>query len=1305
MSRRARELPHIAAASITLLIALPIGLYLGFQQMRLERELATHTEFHVQLHGQMLADTLKRLGALTEAMADNLSTSDQERNRAVGGALLKAHGNSAHLEVIKGDTTPRIIHTGPDRGPASMHDSSRQADGLLLTRTGTPRNNIYADRLVVSQALSISRHGVPGGFWGYVNAVMPISEILAASGLPRLSQEGFDVRLSYIRDSMSPEVLLFTSSPSPLTEGTSQSIRLEGGGRLQVVLQPKNHVLTQLATVNWLPLAVSCALLYLLVLRLLRRPIELERKVNERTRELDTEKQALQQEAAQRRKAEESLYRSHRLLDSIFEHLPGMILVKRASDLRIARVNRSTEKVLGRPRGALIGRSNEELYDADLAGRLSRSDYQTLIEDGLIELPTERIHLPGQEPRSVRFRKVALADQAGRPEYIIEFGEDITEQALLDARLREHLLFLEQLVDAIPGPLYFKDRQGRYIGVNTAFEQQFGIAREALIGKTAFEAGQSQRDIEFRNSDTELLDSGRSTVHEALLVDDRGDQRDVMVHKAVFAAASGEVAGIVGIMLDITERKRAEEHGRRLNRTLSVFSGANQAIVRIHDREELLQAIAVLLHQHGGFPVAWTYLNTADGRHIMMETDKTAGLPERILEAMEQKIHCYTADASYCKTFDCCNQEIARELDQLGLSSFVHLPFRTRDGIIGGIGILDVALDNFSNDERQMLTDLADNVSFALETMDMERGRREAEGKLHLAARVFENSAEGIIVTDSNNSILMVNQAFSTVTGYGPEEVIGKKPSVLNSGRQDRAFYEELWKALHRDGEWHGEIENRRKNGEIYPEWLNLSVVRNPDGTVANYVAVFSDLTKRREIENRVEFLAHHDTLTALPNRTLFNALLQQNLDQAKRAVGRLAVMFLDIDRFKVINDTIGHTAGDYLLREVSQRLVEVVGDDGHVSRLGGDQFAVVLSGIDRPTRAAAVCDAIQSALRQTMRISGHEVHLSSSIGISLFPEDSDTLEGLVSSADSAMYSACERGGNTYQFFHQDMNSRSSERMRIESKLHHALERGEFSVHYQPLVCSRTGQIRGAEALLRWYQAETQSFISPSVFVPLLEATGLIVPVGEWVLRTACEENKRWREATGRDYFVAVNMSAHQLADEELIGKISRLLCDIDFDPKYLEIELTESAMMQDADHGIATLRKLKSLGFSLSIDDFGTGYSSLSYLKQLPLDTLKIDRSFVTDAPDNPEAASIIRAIIAMAHTLKFDIIAEGVERPAQIEFLRECAADILQGYYFSKPLEAHAFLQLITATPFFSLPISSHPSLQLATTRKTST
>jgi diguanylate cyclase (GGDEF)-like protein/PAS domain S-box-containing protein len=555
---------------------------------------------------------------------------------------------------------------------------------------------------------------------------------------------------------------------------------------------------------------------------------------------------------------------------------------------------------------------------------------------------------------------------------------------------------------------------------------------------------------------------------------------------------------------------------------------------------------------------------------------------------------------------------------------------------------------------------------------------------LKLAQKVFDTTAEGILVTDDRNRIESVNPAFTRITGYEAAEVLGAKPSILKSGQHDPHFYREMWAALELSGAWQGEIWNRRKNGEVFPEWLSISTVRDPEGRITNYVAIFTDITARKEAEDRVRHLAYHDALTGLPNRSLFLEHLDHALHHAHRQGSRVALMFLDLDRFKLINDTLGHAMGDKLLVETARRLSGCVREGDTVSRLGGDEFTVILEDLRSATDAAAIARKIIDTLSQPMVLDGHELFSTPSIGISLYPNDSTQAETLLKQADAAMYRAKERGRHNYQFYTPDMNARAFERLALENKLRRALEREELVLHYQPRVDILSRKVTGMEALVRWNHPDF-GLIPPADFIPIAEESGLIVPIGEWVLHTACAQNKRWQEQGFPKLCMAVNISARQFKHAKLVESVRRALDETGLDPACLELEITESIAMEHADESVKKLRELKTMGVRLSMDDFGTGHSSLSYLKQFPIDSLKIDKSFIQDTSQGSKDAAIAVAISAMAEQLHLKVITEGVETQEQLSFLVGNQSGEVQGFYFSHPLPAEEFASLLQSGKIF--------------------
>ncbi len=555
---------------------------------------------------------------------------------------------------------------------------------------------------------------------------------------------------------------------------------------------------------------------------------------------------------------------------------------------------------------------------------------------------------------------------------------------------------------------------------------------------------------------------------------------------------------------------------------------------------------------------------------------------------------------------------------------------------------------------------------------------------LRLAEKVFETTFEGIMITDAHSVIESINPAFTKITGYKLHEVLGKKPSVLSSGRHGPEYYRDMHLELAEKGCWQGEIWNRRKNGEIYPEWLSIGTVKNQDGQVSNYVAIFSDITERKASDDHARHLAHHDALTNLPNRMLLMERLSHALAHAHRNDQMVAVMFLDLDRFKNINDTLGHTIGDQLLKSVAERLSKCMREDDTVARLGGDEFVIILEEVSSIRDVAGVAQKLVNVLEQPVVLEQREMFVTTSIGISVYPDDGSSADVLIKHADTAMYRAKEQGRNNCQFYTEDMNERALERLTIENSLRHAMERNEFLLYYQPQVDLRTRRITGMEALLRWQHPDF-GLILPSRFIPIAEETGLIVFIGEWALRAACFQNKAWQDAGMPCLHVAVNLSARQFKQPNLVDVVSQALADSGLEPRYLELEITESIAMEYADGTIARLNELKAMGLTISMDDFGTGHSSLSYLKRFPIDTLKIDQSFVQNVLLDSQDAAIAAAITTMARSLKMRVVTEGVETQEQIVFLRDQERDEVQGYYFSHPLPADAFALLLRSNlPF---------------------
>ncbi|MDH5326511.1 MAG: EAL domain-containing protein [Gammaproteobacteria bacterium] len=615
---------------------------------------------------------------------------------------------------------------------------------------------------------------------------------------------------------------------------------------------------------------------------------------------------------------------------------------------------------------------------------------------------------------------------------------------------------------------------------------------------------------------------------------------------------------------------------------------------------------------------------------------------------------------------------------QLLQSTGIDLPFIIVSGAIGeetAVTVMRAGAHDYIM--KNNLARLVPAIERELREVQVRRARIAASEDLRLAAKVFESSVEGIVITDAETRILRVNKAFTNITGYTQADILGQTPKILRSGRHSEDFYKEMWHSINEKGYWQGEVWNRRRSGEIYPEWLSISVVRTENNEVSHYIAGFTDLSAQKWAEERIQHLTHYDALTDLPNRTLFRSRFKQPMVNALHNNRRVALLHLDLDRFIKINDTLGHHTGDRLLQQVSRRLVASIHDRDFVSRFGGDEFAIACPDLDQSVEVDAIAHSVMKVFSEPFWVEGREIFLTPSIGIAIFPDDTQDYDELVKFADTAVHHAKRQGGS-YQFYHKAMNVDSADRLKMESALRRALDRQEFELYFQPQIHLTSDNIIGFEALLRWKPTNNE-IVLPNQFIPLLEETGLIISVGEWVLRSACLHIRRLMDTINMPIPIAVNLSPTQFRYKDLVGMIRTVLDETGVDPCWLELEITETSVMEDPEHALETLKSLYDMGIRLAIDDFGTGYSSLSYLKKLPLNVLKIDQSFVSDIVHDKDDAAIVDSIIAMSHRLNLKVVAEGIEDKAQLEFLREHDCDIGQGFLYAQPMRADQVVEML--------------------------
>jgi diguanylate cyclase (GGDEF)-like protein/PAS domain S-box-containing protein len=684
-------------------------------------------------------------------------------------------------------------------------------------------------------------------------------------------------------------------------------------------------------------------------------------------------------------------------------------------------------------------------------------------------------------------------------------------------------------------------------------------------------------------------------------------------------------------------RKQAQEDAARLARQYQLLRKVSAAIVRVHDKAELCQLVCDIVASEGGYALATIALSDGPGgSRGTLATSGVAGRGEQV------------------------------ELD-LG------------DGpsLAGVLTLHADDPDAFGPTRLELLGAVCADLAFALAHLALEQARKRDQARLQQLSRAVEQSATAVLITDRDGHIEYVNPWFTRITGYREQEVLGCTPSILKSSETHPEVHRRLWQTLLSGKKWHGELHNTRKNGELYWCMETITPLRNEAGEITHFVAITDDVSDRKLAEQTIRHLAFHDALTGLPNRRLFRDRLEHALACAHRNRTTVALMLLDLDRFKQVNDTLGHGAGDELLMAVAARLRGAVRTSDTLARMGGDEFALIAADLARPDDAARLAAALVAALRAPARVQGVELQVGTSVGITLFPQDGDDVDSLLRNADIALYRAKDEGRGNYQFFTPEMNLALRRRALLEHDLRRALDGGQLLIEYQPQAELAGGRYAGAEALLRWRHPEL-GLIEAAGLLPLAEATGMVGTLGDWTLRRACADARAW-QAAGTPLRVAVPLSGHQFRMPGLAAHIGAIVGASGLQPSLLELQVSEATLMENPAHSTATLAALHQLGVRLAVDAFGSGYSSLSHLWELPLDVLKVDRTFVRDAAHEARARGIVGAVLALAHGLGLEVVATGVETGQQLACLEELGCDLVQGGLFGAPMPAAALPALL--------------------------
>jgi diguanylate cyclase (GGDEF)-like protein/PAS domain S-box-containing protein len=836
-----------------------------------------------------------------------------------------------------------------------------------------------------------------------------------------------------------------------------------------------------------------------------------------------------------------------------------------------------------------------------------------------------------------------VRDEEGGPEGVLGIVLDVSELRRAQQQLEWKSALLTTQQEASLDAILLVDEAGRIRSFNQRFVDLWGIDREAVL------AGDDEpvlRSVvgQVRNPDAFLKEVRRlysrtdeRSHHEIETVDGRTIER----YSSPVIGPDDSFSGRIWFFRDVSDRKRGEK--------------------RLRESEARFRRMAETIGE-----VFW--MSTADTVTMLYVSPAFEAIWGRTCEEL------HADPGLWLRAVDPADVGIVTAaLGSLAQGEPYDIEYRIirPDGAVRWI-----------HDRGYPMRDEAGRVVLTSGVASDVTKRKQDEDAVRLSAKAFESIADGVMVTDAAQRIVSVNHAFTAITGYEQSEVVGQSPRFLQSGRHDAAFYAEMWRQIRSVGHWRGEVWDRRRSGEIYPELLSISAVRDSAGTITHYVGVSTEISSLKEYEARLHHQAHHDMLTGLPNRVLFSVRFDEALARARRHEQTLAVLLLDLDHFKTINDSLGHAAGDQLLEAVAARLRGRVRETDTVARLGGDEFALLLDDTKGPQAVAVVGRSLIEALGAPFELAGHQLYVTASLGVACYPQDGTDAESLLKNADTAMYRAKSEGRSNCRFFSQEMNARALETLVLGASLRLALERHELFLHYQPQYELASGAATGVEALLRWRSPE-HGLVPPSRFVPLAEESGLIEPIGEWVLRTACRQLRAWRDSGLQLKRIAVNLSARQFRHPDLLQRVSDVLAETGLAAPHLELEVTESMVMQRPEDAAAVLAQLKATGITIAVDDFGTGYSSLSYLKRLPIDVLKVDQSFVRGVPRDTGDVAIIRAIIAMAKSLKLRLIAEGIENPDQRAFLEREGCEEGQGYFFNRPAPAEEIARLLGSAP----------------------
>lgn len=992
-------------------------------------------------------------------------------------------------------------------------------------------------------------------------------------------------------------------------------------------------------------------------------------------------------------------------LNTMLKTITDLVWLKNPDGVYLA-CNAVFERLYGAKEYDIVGKTDYDFVDAKLADSFRAHDKLAIVHNAPSTNEEWVTYADGRQVL-LETTKTPMRDNHGRLIGVLGISHDITERHQKEMALQESEARLRTMFECSKDAVVVLDEMG-FIDCNTAALTMFGCASKAAFCRLHPADISPPTQANGENSYTRMHSYIQQAMHEGNQHFEwthlRLDTQELVYVDVMLNAMTIQGKQVLhGVLRNITERKQAEGQIQNLTNLYKALSEVNQAIVRMQDQVELFPLVCRCAVEFGQMQLAW-----------VGQLDETTGIIHRItsyghhqeyLDGLVLTIHADQAEGrgpagialreNRIATFNDIQVSMALgpwrdKLMANGWQSIAAIPIPRGGQPFAVLIVYHQQKNAFDQESLTLLAELASNIGFAFDNFDREETRRQAEESKRLAALVYESSSEAMVVTDEHHLIITVNPAFTQITGYAEHEVLGKSHTILKSGRQDDRFYDEMWQAINSTGKWQGEIWNRRKNGEVYPQWLTINTIYHPDGAVKHRISMFTDISQKKQSEEVIWRQANFDPLTGLSNRRMFYESLTQAIKKSQRTTLPLVLLYLDLDLFKEVNDTLGHVVGDQLLKETAQRLTNCVRDIDIISRLGGDEFTIILNEVNDLSSVDRVCKLILTSIAEPFQLGDDVAYVSASIGITIYPTDADEVDDLMKKADQAMYMAKTNGRNQYSYFTQAMQDAAQRRMGLTNDLHVALQKQQIWVAYQPIVDLRSGRIAKAEALARW-QHPKHGLIRPDEFIPIAEHTGLIHEIGDWIFRQAVQQVKHWQTIYHPQFHISVNKSPIQIHSKSArFVPWHTQLQEAGLAGQSIVAEITEGLLLEVNASIHQKLYEFHEAGIQLALDDFGTGYSSLSYLKKFDIDYIKIDRSFVSHLASQSEDLALCEAIILIAHKLGMQVIAEGIETPQQRDLLIAAGCDFGQGYLFNQALTAAAFEQLLLA--------DRHPAMAVA-------